>query len=249
VAVQSLAALALLGEGAGDGTRLAAARRGLAPIAHAVATGRLLGGTALGAAALALVEGAVLFDDAALRREAAAALVRFTREMPGHPGEAGLNGLGWLAIEVAGATGIELPGQALEAARRRLAREVPATTDLGRIGLAAYARLINGQRGADSTDRLLSLLAAQAPVADAQQRIDPLSWLFAALALREGGGPAWTAWAARIESAVAASLVVDGTATAHVPAGRVRHADSDTLATALATLVLQAPYRYQPLAP
>lgn len=246
VAAQALAALALLGEGGGDLTRLARARLALGPVAAAMAGVEPLSPAALSACALALTEGALVTEDPELQLTARAALLRLTREMPGRPHEGGLAGLGWLALETASLGGLPVPSGSLESARLRIARPLPAPdADAGRVGLAAYARIVLGMRTQDSTRLQLDELAARPPHADADGRIDPLAWFLAGLAVHAGGGPGWSAWADGLRSSILPRLAADGAATAHIPAASVRHAGGDdVLATALGVLALQAPYRY-----
>lgn len=246
VASQAVAALALLGEGAGDQTRLMRARLALGPVASALAGVEPLSPAALSVATLAMVEGALVTGDDELRLGARAALLRLTREMPGRPHEGGLAGLGWLAFETAAAAGIELPRGAVEAARNRIARPLPgADADAGRLGLAAYARLVLGHRAQEATQGQLAALAAHPPAADRDGRIDPLAWFMAGLAVHAAGGPAWTAWAEGLAQSIPPRLALDGAAGARIPAEQVRHAGGDdVLATGLTVLALQAPYRY-----
>lgn len=251
VAVQALAALALLGEGGGDQTRLARARLALGPVAAAMAGSTPLSPAALGASALALVEGALVTGDGEVRLQARGALLRLARELPGRPGEGGLAGLGWLALEAAAAARIEVPRGSLDAARERIASPLPGERgDLGRIGLAAYARMISGQRNDADTRQQLARLAAVHPSADAGNRVDALGWFMAGLALREDGGPAWRSWTEGLSASLLPRIVPAGPGLARVDTGSVRFADGDdgdVLATATAVLALQAPYRYAPL--
>lgn len=246
IASQALAALALLGEGAGDQTRLSRARLALGPVAAAMAGSEPLSPAALSACALALVEGALVTRDQELQLTAKAALLRLTREMPGCPHEGGLAGLAWLALEAAETGRLGPPRGAVEAARNRIARPLPAgDADSGRLGLAAYARMVFGLGAQDGTRAQLKALAANPPAADREGRTDPLGWFLAGLAVHAGGGPDWTTWATGLRASLVPRLVTDGPALAHMPADAVRHAaGDDVLATALAVLALQAPYRY-----
>ncbi len=247
IAIQALAALALLGEGGGDQTRLVRARLALGPVAAAMAGSEPLGPQALAASALALVDGALVTKDPALYLQAQAGLLRLTREMPSRPGEGGLAGLGWLALEAAEASSIPTPTGALEAARNRMARPLPFTIDsVGRVGLSAYARIVLGQRETDEVNAGLAQLAANPPT-PADERLDVLSWCLAGLALHEGGGPAWTTWANGLTRTIPARLIPEGVGMARMPASAVRHSDGingDALATAAAIIALQTPYRY-----
>lgn len=246
VATQALAALALLGEGGDDLTRLTRARLALGPVAAATAGVEPLGPATLSACALALTEGALLIDDPELRLSARAALLRLTRELPGRPHEGGLAGLGWLALETAARGGIEAPAGAVEAARQRIARPLPGQdADAGRIGLAAYARMVLGKGAQEATRAQLAALAAHPPAPDPEGRIDPLAWFLSGLAVHAAGGPGWTAWADGLRGSILPRIAADGPVTARLPAAAVRHAGGDdVLATALGALALQAPYRY-----
>lgn len=250
VACQALAALALLGEGAGDQTRLSRARLALGPVAAAMAGSEPLSPAALSAAALALVEGALVTRDAELTLTARAGLLRLTRELPGRPHEGGLAGLAWLALETAEAGKLELPRGAVEAARNRIARPLPAIhdagdADLGRLGLAAYARIVLGLGGQDATRAQLAALTATPPTPDRDGRIDPLAWFLAGLAVHAQGGPGWTAWAEGLRASIPPRLIAAGPGQVRLPADGVRFAGGDeVLATALGVLALQAPYRY-----
>ncbi len=246
IAAQAFAALALLGEGAGDQTRLSRARLALGPVAAAMAGAEPLSPAALSACALALVEGALVTRDQELQLTAKAALLRLTREMPGSPHEGGVAGLAWLALETAETGRLGPPRGAVESARNRIARPLPAgDADSGRLGLAAYARIVFGLGAQDGTRAQLAALAANPPAADREGRTDPLGWFLAGLAIHAGGGPDWTAWATGLRASLVPRLVVDAPALAHMPADAVRHAAGDeVLATALTVLALQAPYRY-----
>ncbi len=246
IAGQALAALALLGEGAGDQTRLSRARLALGPVASAMAGAEPLSPASLSVCTLALVEGALVTRDPELQLTAKAALLRLTREMPGSPHEGGLAGLAWLALETAETGQLEPPRGAVEAARNRIARPLPSVdADAGRLGLAAYARIVFGLGAQDGTRAQLTALAANPPAADREGRTDPLAWFLAGLAIHANGGPDWTAWAKGLRASLVPRLVLDGPALAHMPADAVRHAaGDDVLATALAVLALQAPYRY-----
>lgn len=245
LATQSLAVLAVLGEGLDDPARATAARLGLDWLdEHQHAASR--DGVAASLAALALVEGAVLLGDDALRLRAAAALTNIVPDQPGH---AGLGGFAWLALQTAATTGIPVSGHALASAEALLARSLPASEDdAGRIGLAAYARLITGRHALASTSHLLGLLdrSALRPQCDAAERIDPLGRLFATWALRQADGSGWTSWA-RALSAVSIPAFTRLGDHAWVSAERVRFADAvpngDVFATAITVISLQAPYR------
>lgn len=247
LARQALVALALLGEGDGGPERATALHALLPALAAADlgAHGRL--GQSL--ATLALVEGALLVPDTALRPAAEAALARLADGLPPAPGPAGLGGAALLAVETASQGGLRVPGRFAEDCRRLLARSLPAGgSDGGRIGLAAFGRLINGHRSKESTCSLIATLAAQPPAAGADGRLDPLGWLMPALALREAGGDDWRRWGDALQALLVPALVADPRGGARLPAVRCAWTADDATATAAAVLVLQVPYRYLPLA-
>lgn len=245
LATQSLAVLALLGEGVDDADRATAVRLGLGWLdTHHGSASR--DGVAASLAALALVEGAVLLNDEALRLRAAMSL---TSIMPDQPGHAGLGGFAWLALQTAASTGIPVSGHALASAEALLGRTLPTNhDDPGRIGLAAYVRLVTGRHALASTSHLLGLLdrAPLRPRRDAADRIDPLGGLFATWAQRQADGRGWTIWARELAAVTTPAFTRLGD-LAWVSAERVRFADAvpngDVFATAVTVLSLQAPYR------
>nr|MBA3939077.1 hypothetical protein [Planctomycetota bacterium] len=261
------AVLALLGEGFGDRVRTAAARHGLdwlgnemaarnAPAASAGEVGAqpapLVGGNPItaGLACLALVEGGLLLGDADLRIQAEQAMAALDRGEPLQPGAAGLGGFTLLALETAQQGGLYVPGRLLQQARRTLGRSLPAQDDdLGRLGLSAFARLIYGRRGDTATVHQIEHLDQQPPVRDANGRADPLTWLFASLAMREAGGDAWKHWSAALQANLLPVFTGEG-AKRHVDPRQVRHLDQggEVFATAVTLLNLQVAYRYLPLA-
>jgi len=248
IAVQSLAILALLGEGAGDEARLASARRGLDWLARQpAARDEVIDGLV----ALALVEGALWVDDDALRAAVTRALASLA---PGKPGASGLGGFTLLALETASATGLAVPAQLIHEARNLVGRPLPARDDdPGRLGLALFARQITGRGDSVAAMEQCTRLAQRPPRQDEIGRIDPLGWLFATLALRESGGDAWTVWSHGLEEHLLGAFARIDDQTWVVPAARVRFADvlpanGDLFATSLVVLNLQAPYRYLPLA-
>jgi hypothetical protein len=245
-ACQALAALALLGEGLGDAARCEAARRCLGWLAAHDAPG-----AGAGLAALALVEGGLLLNDPELKRAAELRVAGLEPALAGGAGAAGVGGFALLALESARQGGLAVPPRLLQQARRDIARALPADDrDPGRLGLAAFARIINGYRDNDSTRALVDALAATAPAPAADGSVDPLAWLFATWALREAGGSAWTRWAGALQDTLEPCFErADG--LAHVPAARVRHAQAAggaVFATAVTVLDLQAAYRWLPVA-
>ncbi len=245
LATQSLAVLALLGEGVEDPAAEVAIRRGLQWITthHDDAN---QDGVAASLAALALVESAAVLDDAILRDQAATALIML---VPEQPGQAGLGGFTWLALQTAAATGTPVSGHAVANAQDVLGRVLPSSDDdAGRIGLAAFARLITGRSDLASTKHLLTVLGRTnlRPQQDATGRIDPLGTLFASWAMYQAGGKTWTDWAHDLRDASTPAFSQLG-GLAWVPAERVRFADAvpngDIFATAVTVLNLQTPYR------
>ena len=239
LAVQSLAMLALLGEAPGE--RGNAVPHGLNHLADLDLSARHP--TAIGLAALALTEGALLTGDDARRSDAERALARVDLDATA-PGA--LPGFAWLALETAHHGGLAHSERQLQRARTAYGRGLPdADAEVDRIGLAAFIRCIGGARNRPATQQLAATLALRPPHLDADGAAAPLRWLFPALALREAGGPAWMTWADGLRTTLPALVDGDG----RVPATRIHYADgNDLLATALTALVLQVPYRYLPLA-
>ncbi len=264
LASQSLAVLALLGEGFGDRVRTAAARHGLAWLGSEIAGRNELQASeadapnepfgagnpvTAGLACLAMVEGGLLLGDPELRIQAEQALAAMDRGEPLQPGAAGLGGFTLLALETAQQGGLYVPGRLLQQARRSLGRSLPAQDDdLGRLGLSAFARLIYGRRGDTATIKQIEHLDQQLPMRDASGRADPLAWLFASLAMREAGGDAWKHWSAALQASLLPTFTGEG-AKRHVDPRQVRHLDqgSEVFATAVTLLNLQVAYRYLPL--
>jgi hypothetical protein len=248
IASQALVTLALLGEGSGgspsDKLRLAATTRAVARLAVAANTGAV----PRSLVTLAKVEAALLA--LAPVPDAEAALADLAGRLPADPGAAGLGGFALLAVETAVQAGYTVPPRLALAVRSSLGRQLPPLTgpehDLGRIGLAAFARLVLGYRENPSTTALLGTLGSQLPTPAAG---DGLGWFFAGLALREAGGPAWDAWIAALQASLGRSFVDAGPGLAMVPAEAVRHAPDALFATAIAVLDLQVAYRYLPTAP
>lgn len=245
---QALATLALLGEGGGptttDQERLAAAGRGLTAL-HVAPT---CGPVPRSLAALARVEGALLGvgEPVAAKAAAEAALADLAAHLPSDPGAAGLGGFALLAVETARQADLAVPPRLLEHSRNTLGRQLPAgDQDPGRLGLAAFARLVLGYRQNPSTTTLIEALDAHRPTTEAN---DALGWFFATLALREVGGPAWDSWNAALQTSLVGSFTDAGPGQARVPMGAVRHAPDELFATAIAVLDLQAAYRYLPTA-
>jgi hypothetical protein len=251
LATQSLAVLALLGEGVDDPELSVAARRSLSWIeAHQRSDD--FSGNAPSLAALALVEGAALYDDDALRASAAEALRLLPVDQT--PGPSALGGFTWLALQTAATTGTPVSGRALAKAEAMLREATPTqndTADASRIGLAAYVRLVSGRHALSSTSQLLTMLdeGHLRPRVDAAGRIDPLGWLFATWAMRQAGGDTWQAWADELATTTLPVFQRNADQrTAWVDANAVRFADTlpengAIYATAVSVIALQAPYR------
>jgi hypothetical protein len=259
LATQSLATLALLGEGLGDSKhdkqRVTAMKRGLAWIAPRIAGEqcRAYGPVPTGLGALALVEGALLLNDTKLRTDAEHCLATMDTGAPVQPGAAGLGGFTLLALETASQGGLAVPPRWFAHARDGIGRSLPSQEDdAGRLGLAAFARLTRGFRDRDSTAHLLGLLGGLEPKPNATGQVNPLGWFFATLALRDAGGPTWDAWAKAMQAQlIPAFTPVDAQGLSHVPAAKVHYASpdasGDVFATSLSLLNLQVAYRYLPV--
>lgn len=254
LAVHSLALLTLLGEGLDDRERAQAVRHGLTWLVEQQHVAPIRDTAAAGLSLLALVEGALLTGDAELRTLCTRALASSESVIPAQPGPAGLGGYLLLAYETANQAGLSVPGRALETARRNLGRALPDIEhdDSGRIGLAAFARLILGRAANPSTPLLLSELGRmhRLPHVDPNGRIDPFGWFFATLAAHEAGGPLWNRWNEALHRTVLPALAEqDG--LRHLSAANTRFAeamaDGELFATSAALLELQVPYRYLPL--
>jgi hypothetical protein len=248
LAVQSLVALALLGEGLGDETRLEHARRGLFWIrAQADRHGRFAECSPVtnGMIALALVEGGVLLDDPHLRMTAENTLAGLGT-LPLKPEASGLGGFALIALEIASHCDLAVPSATLAAARRDIGRSAPAAGDaIGRIGLAAFASRIDGN---DEWTRHLGQIAGMKPELDRSGRADALSWIFPSLAMRECGGSAWDGWSQALQATLLGQFS-HAEGLAWVSADKVRYADTaltagDIFATSLVLINLQSAYRY-----
>lgn len=252
LATQSLAVLALLGEGPGNRDRDAASRRTLGWISTEL--GRLNarpGHLSLSLASLALVEGALLLGDQPLHTTAERSLARIAADRV-QPDPQGWSGFALLAIETAQQGGLAVPGMLLQLERRSLGRSdgEHGPLDPGHPGVATFGRFIFGQRAAPETGAMIRQLTGQPPVAGDDGKADLAGWFFTALALREAGGPAWTTWGTALGDAIA-PLFTGEAGRRHVPATRVDDhglaGDGVVFATALAVLDLQTPYRYLPV--
>jgi hypothetical protein len=250
LAVQSLTALALLGEGLDDPVRDAAARALLGWLAGAVLGPAADDPRSSALAACALIEGHLLTGDATLAEAARVALHRLAATPRLSPGEAGIGGFAILAVETARVAGLAIPDGLLAQVRREVAVAQPRHADLGRRSLAVFARRISGATTDPTGPALLAELGSANPLAPGAQR-DPLGAFFAGLALRELGGPAWLHWSEIQQHDLLSVIRFADDGSARIPAEAVRHASAagpagDRYASALALLVLQLPYRYLP---
>lgn len=237
VAVQSLAALALLGQGSDDPVTRASAARVLEWLlvqqprvaVHDVTVGGLL--------ALALVEGALQHERSDLRAAAEAQLAGIATG--GEFGRA-RGGALLLACELAATAGFALP-DGLRA--RALAA--------GDIADAAVGRQL--AEGVHAAMGDVPALLADRPVPDDAGRLDLLAWQMPTFAVRELGGLLWLQWAEDLQRSLLPAFRHSPDGEAWMPGELVRHAEitgpaADVFATSLALLTLQAPYRYLPLA-
>ena len=256
-ATQSLAILALLGEGFGDQDRLSAARRGLDWLCEQLVAGRGanlhdIGLVGTGMVCLALVEGGLILNDAALQQQADERLADLDRGIPLQAGAAGLGGFLLLALETAQQGGLHVPGRLLQQSRSNIGRSLPAQDDdPGRLGVAAFTRFILGHRDNASTLHQVERLDELLPTTDHAGRTDPLGWFFATLAMREAGGKHWEHWSTALQRCLLPLLIhEEGRTTSHVDARRIRYGESggDIFATSVTLLDLQVPYRYLPMA-
>lgn len=248
LASHALATLALLGEGTGDSDsdrqRAAAAGRAL----PGLATGDSTGQVPRSLATLARVEAALLAIGP--RAEAEAALADLARNLPlgsaSGPGAGGVGGFTLLAAETAHQAGFAVPPVLLEQSRAISTLIPAADADVGRVGLAGFARLAFGWRENPGTATVVEALDGRMP---SIAQGDALGWFPATLAAREAGGPRWDAWASALQSTLLPLFSDTEPGVAMVPASAVHHAPDDVFATAIAVLDLQAAYRYLPLAP
>lgn len=252
LATQSLAALALLGEGPGNRERAAVTRRVLGWIITELGHGPARPGHwSLSLASLALVEGALLLGDPPIRQAAERTLARIAGDRV-RPDEKGWSGFALLAIETAQQGGLDVPGPLLQQERFHLlgGDDIDHPTADGHAGVSAFAHFIFGHRSASGTSVWTRRLTERTPDAPADGKLDLVGGLFTALALREAGGPAWTAWGTTMGE-ILSSQFVGEPGLRHLPATRVDDhgmaGDGVVFATALAVLNLQTPYRYLPV--
>jgi hypothetical protein len=227
IASQSLALLALLGEGAPVDERRQAVVRGVA----ATLAGQDLttvSSTAAGLCSLALVEAAWWCHDPALQRAAEQALA-VVPDGAGHGAAWGL-----LAARTAAVCGYAVTMPPVLAADRDV----------------LSVQVTNGVHA--SFDELTAVVAG-GPARARDGSLDLLAWWAPSLALREFGGRLWQQWAAEVEGQIIARRAIDEAGRSYVPASAVRHAElagpaGDVFATSLALLNLQVAYRYPALA-
>ncbi|TVR44553.1 MAG: hypothetical protein EA402_06725 [Planctomycetota bacterium] len=252
VAVQAMVACALLGEGVDDVARYQALDRLLPWLERQLELqGDALDARAHALALLALIEASVLLDESRYAQIAAQHFASHGHRLLDPIGEGGMGGFALLAVELAALQGIRLPDGLRHAVEQAHARPLPGlSADIGRIGLAAYARQIRGAGHAVSTAEQLQQLMDSPPRAGG--RLDLIAWVFPTLALREARDRRWHSWNEGLSSAIKASLRFDQDGSAWMPATQVRYAPTfgeagDVWATALTLLNLQAPYRYLPV--
>ncbi|GDY14531.1 hypothetical protein LBMAG53_34090 [Planctomycetota bacterium] len=239
LAAQAAAVLALLGEGLGDAGRTQAAMRG-ADLMMAQWTPGTRGVAAEGLACLAAVESALLSGDG--RRSTAA--VRALQAIPRPVTTQGVARGGWhlLAVRTAAATGMAVdPALAAEVEGVLAGFGRADVSGPTRDGLGAWAARTRGEQVPNPS--------AEPPLADATGRCDPLSWFFAALD-QHSAGQGWEAWRGAMVTSFAVAMVPSG-GQVHLPGQHAAHlsddSDGDLLATSLALLCLQVPYRYLPV--
>ena len=235
VAIQSLAALALLGQGGDDAATVAAADRVLTWLAGQQPRLGVRDATVGGYLALALVEGALQREreDLRLAAESQLALVA-ADELTRARGGALL-----LACELAVTAGYAVP----DGLRPRAVAAGDAAT---RVVAQQLAEGVHAAMGG------VTPLLAQRPEPDATGRLDLLGWQMSTFAVREVGGLLWLQWADDLQRAILPVFRHSPDGLAWMPAETVRHAEitgpaSEVFATSLALLTLQAPYRYLPL--
>ncbi len=240
---QALATLALLGEGGGttsiDRERMQAAQQALAALTQApLLVDNDSSWQARSLVALARVEGALL--GACPHAVADTAMRDLAERLPA----TAIDGFALLAVETAHQGGISVPPTLLERSRQTLLAPTDANEpDLARLGLTTFARATLGYRDNPATTTLSDALAGRVPTMTSPA--EHQGWLFATLALREMGGPAWDTWIAGLQSRVLPSFVDAGPGMAYVGLDPLQ--SDAVLATATAVLELQVAYRYLPL--
>ena len=248
-AVQGIVALTFLGEGLGNGTRAAAVQRQLNWLASQHDVAAEADAVTAGAVALALIEGAILFEDGNLRIAAEAVLSGYSGPIDAAAG--GRSGFLMLAASLATLAHYEVPERLQQAlAEVADANAVPGE-DIGRVGLRTFA--IQAHSGVHESLQLVVRLADHQPIADADGTIDPLAWLFPSMAMRETGGTLWWQWCERLQSALLPQFTYTSDDQAWVTGEKVKYAGvtgeaADVFATSVVLLNLQVAYRYLPLA-
>lgn len=242
LAAQSLAALALLGEGVDNPERLQTIRPLLAWIGQAANADHLDSrGRAL--AALALVEGYALTNDPDLKDPARHGLQRWSQETLGAMDVGGVQTFGYLAWNIAKVTVPEL----VEDLEAPVLKDTPAQGP-GRAA-SQWLRLLEGHRVEAS---LIDGLTIDVPTLDEQGRADPLTWYFVGSLLRDTQPQGWQAWVAAHQRALLEVINYGTGRVAWVNPAKVQQLgamgdDAEVMATALVALNLQIAYRYLPL--
>ena len=237
LAVQSLAALALLGEGVDDPTRKEALGRLVDWLAVQAPKATQTDATVDGLVALALVEAAVLLQ----RTDLQPLCEQVLQAAANDPGiDQARSGSLVVAAEMAALQQWTVPAELRAAAVQH--------TDLG---VSTFLSQI--EHGQHASMQGVSQIIDEPLAADANARLDLLSWIAPTLAVRQTGGLLWAAWAEDLQGLVLPAFSYTLDSQAWLPAERVRHAGvagpaADTFATSLAIIVLQSPYRYLPLA-
>ena len=202
---------------------------------------------------LTVVEGASLLADDDLKAQAAVLLQRYGYHLSQGVEEGGLGGFGLLAVEIAALNNIPLPAGLRASVQRNVARPLPSDmADPARLGVAAYARQINGAGHALSTAQQLNTLMTHLPSPAEDGRLDLMAWYFPTLALREARDRRWVAWNQALEVTLQRSLHPVKTGGAYIAGDAMRYGGQfsgagDLTATAFAMMALQAPYRYLPM--
>ncbi|MDA3963101.1 MAG: hypothetical protein PF961_20130 [Planctomycetota bacterium] len=234
LAVQSLAGLALLGEGLDDPSRRNAANLVCTWVLTHVADQEVLDRTVGGLAALTLTEGALLLERDDLRAGAESLLLQLSAS-PGHERSVGL----LVAAELAAVAGWSVP-EPLRASMRAEANDANAV----------YAKQIG--HGAAAAMGAVTQFLSDRPEPDAEGRLDLMAWWLPSLAVREVGGILWFQWSEELQRNLLPRFSSTPNGEAWLPGQMVRHAGvagpaADVFATSLAVLILQTPYRYLPL--
>ncbi|NRA37542.1 MAG: hypothetical protein HRU15_05340 [Planctomycetes bacterium] len=253
LATHSLATLALLGEGINDSNRqnIIAACNFLKEwidqdAVLVIGEENTNSEVAQGMAILSLIEASILLQDQELKQLCEKVIAANTLQHLQH--NAGLNGYYLLALETAETAGIKVDNKTVLRMRQHIRSGMKQSKDLGKSGIHTFTRYINGFRDAEMK-KSLHIFAERLPRSDEQQRVDPISWFFPSLALREAGSIYWSNWNSSLQRELLSCFTYDNAKNhAWIPGKRVRHANGDAVfATAIALMNLQAAYRYVPL--